>query len=1274
MRENRSPKLDKANVEDIVALTPMQEGLLFHYRSEKNHDHYTQQFSVRLSGLYSVESIRGAWKQVVNANDVLKTVYRWDQLDKPVQIVLKDKDLPIAVLDYSSYSVKQADALIAELKVNDRSQDLDLEVEPMRISLCLIDYDSCEMIITWHHILFDGWSNGLLIKEFMQAHQAVVEENHRPLRKVGKTPFKQFVQLLHRQDRALQRQYWEQEFQGWEERTHLTEPRELYIENASGQSTSSHTLALSIQEVEAITHYTQHHELTLAAYLYTAWGLVLGRYCRAEDVLFGTTVSGRTPELPGMEEMIGLFINTIPLRISWSGDESVRQLIQSVNEKLKRRVDYELTPLVDMNTYCGADSHEPLFNSIMVVENYPLDTSIRQVGSLGIERYEMAESTHYGLTIGVQPEESGEIIIDFAYDPLSFSEAMITRLAGHFKQIVMQMCSETEMKICELGLLTVEEMNEIDNSFNKRISSYEFSTQHESCLEELVHLRFEKKAKDSPHAIAVVCGEHSYTYQEMNERADRLANQINTLGISHDEPVALWLERSERLIIAMLAVLKSGAAYVPIDYDYAPARINQILLDCKARIMVTDDPVIPDTIEFNGTTLCLEKMMSGLDTAKVHAVIPSHKPSDTAYILYTSGSTGTPKGVIVEHRNLLAYADAFQHEFHLTDTDTFLQQASCSFDQFVEEVYPVLFAGGQIVIARRTDVIDMPRLVQLIDRHQVTIVSCSPLLMNELNKQSGMDSVRIFISGGDVLKAEYISELHKRAEVYNTYGPTEATVCATYHRCLPEYASRMSIPIGKPILNYRVYVLDGYGHPLPVGVAGEICIAGAGVARGYLNRDELTQRHFTCDPFDAQIRMYRTGDIGLWRSDGSLLYVGRNDQQVKIRGYRVEPGEIEHHLLEILAVDEAIVLTNLNEHGMMSLAAYIMVNRDITENELRDTLTGSLPSYMIPSFFYRIDKVPKTPNGKLDRHALLQITDRLTVIDDAASIEWGAASESELQILRVWQDVLKVEDIGLHEHFFDLGGNSILLMQLHAKLEKEYGFGIEIVDLFTYTTISKLARWVDDKKGTGKQDERATWHVYQMLPTTFFHQNLNGHGRGVVRFNLKSHHREVISGIASDHNVETLDLLTGMVLFMFREWNDQPLAAIHCLLAEGEQAVPIPIDFMKMNGFDELFQYVNRCRVNRLNAYRLDHISSTHIQKASDEVLPLIYGLQDLDVGASWLEIYDIAFGIEDHVDESQLSISIKFNDKRIKEEAVRMLASGYVDLLIQLTANRVMS
>ncbi|GKU76572.1 amino acid adenylation domain-containing protein [Paenibacillus sp. L3-i20] len=1273
MKQNHSNQLDKNNVEDMLALTPMQEGLLFHHRSDKGRGYYTQQFSARLSGECSVETFRQAWQIVAKANDVLRTVYRWEKLDNPLQIVLREREIPISIHNYSNDSTEQAETRLVELKRQDRTRELNLEVSPIRITLCQLGNATSEMIITWHHILFDGWSNGILIKEFMQTYQALSEEKPVPLRGAAKTAFKHFVRLQQLQDKEEHQRFWERELAGWQERSRLTEQLlELPLAQDDGVAGARHTIIISATEAEEMNRFTNDHGITIAAFMYTAWGILLGRYCRVEDVLFGTTVSGRTPELHGMEEMIGLFINTIPLRMCWKPDDTVHQIVKAVNEQLKRRVDFELTPLIDISTYSGADHYEPLFNTIVVVENYPLDKGIGQTDQLQIAHYEMEEATHYGMTIGINLLGSGEIELDFAYDAGSFTQAMVARLAGHYAEVLRQLCRSAELLISEIGLLTEAEREQLLYSFNQKQSPKQMP---EQAVLDTVKLRFERQAEQSPNEIAMICSNRNYTFAQINTAANRLAHQLRALGVQVNEPVAIYIDEPEKIFIAMLAVLKSGAAYVPIDYDYAPGRINQMLQDCKANILVTMGKLLPDSISFGGTIVNINEGLLLLDSTESNESLnlpPIHKSNDAAYILYTSGSTGTPKGVVVEHRNMVAYVDAFQHEFQLTSKDIFLQQASCSFDQFVEEVFPVLLAGGQVVITRKTDVIDLPKLVQLIDHYEITIVSVSPLLLNELNKENGMASVRTFISGGDVLKPEYISALLDRADVYNTYGPTEATVCATYHRCIAN-SSRNSIPIGKPILNYRVYVLDPYGHPLPVGVSGEICIAGAGVARGYLNRPELTAQQFSKDPCYADERMYRTGDIGVWLQDGSLQYVGRNDQQVKIRGYRIELGDIEHRLLNHEAIDEAIVLAHEDEHGMMQLVAYVKTNRDVTGYELSHELAGSLPPYMIPAVFYGIDIVPKTSNGKLDRRALKLFTNRLAS-HVQSSIKDSDVSETENNIRRVWREVLKAEDVGLHDHFFDLGGNSILLMRLHAKLEKEFAWGLQIVDLFTYTTIARLAEWVDEKQRETESVGQPVWGSYQQLPPTFFHHQMNGSGMGIVSFHLQSHLYELVVAVAEENEVESFDVLSGMMLYLLSEWNEEPRVSIQCLVEGGEQVVPIMADLHAIKGFEQLFQYVHTAQKSEeTSRYAIRRIHAYKHTKEENDVLPLIYRELDLELDAHWLEAYDIAWGIEDQVDEDQFAISIKYNDRRIKKEAIHTLVGGYVDLLGQMAKSRVM-
>ncbi|WP_088549662.1 non-ribosomal peptide synthetase [Paenibacillus aquistagni] len=1285
-----SNPLDKANVEDIMALTPLQEGLLFHYRSGQNKGHYTQQFALRMAGSCCVATFKQAWQDVARVNELLRTVYRWERLEKPIQIVLKEHEIPIEVHDYSQCSSEQSDAMVEEIKCKDRSKELNLEVAPMRMMLCLLPDEACELVMTWHHILFDGWSNGVLLKEFLEAYQANAEGEARLQVERRKTPFKRYVQLLKQEDKRSQQAYWEQELAGWQERTfldvHHDDESDQWAAGAKGSAEGRYSVLLPKVKAEAITTYTQRHQVTLAALLYTAWGLLLGRYSKSEDVLFGTTVSGRPPELAGVEEMIGLFINTIPIRVSWQAEDSVHQLVRNVNAKLIRRMEHELTPLVEISGYSGADSHAPLFNTIMVLENYPLDRTLGEGGPLRIERYAMEESTHYGMTIGIQPLRSGELEVDFAYAAASFSHSMVRRLGAHFVKMIEQIMEQDELRIRELDLLTDEERTLLLDTFSQGPMVEDKAVSPNT---DTIHARFELQAEQTPHRIAIHCGDHSLTYEELNKAANQVASRLRFLGIQAGEPVAIWLDRSEKLIIAMLGVLKSGAAYVPIDADYAPGRIQQILDDCAPRMVITTEASLPASISFAGAIMNMTDTDLCRTEQDEELVLPPQsmpKSNDAAYILYTSGSTGVPKGVVVEHRNLLAYVDAFLHEFQLNQEDVFLQQASCSFDQFVEEVYPVLLTGGKVVVATKLEVLDMPKLVERIHQHQITFVSCSPLLMNELNKQAGMDSVRVFISGGDVLKPEYMQELSHRAEVYNTYGPTEATVCATYHRYeepAGEQDRKMSkvskvgidsIPIGKPILGYRVYVLDGYGHPAPIGVAGEICIAGAGVAREYLNRPELNAQAFVDDPYQAGARMYRTGDMGAWRSDGSLLYVGRKDQQVKIRGYRIELGEVESCLLHHEAVAEAIVLPQTDEHGIRMLTAFVKLSAEAAVRELREALAATLPAYMIPQQFYQVDHVPMTTNGKLDRQQLMLIAKPM-VAEQSEGIEAHHASETESKLRRVWQEVLGLSQVGIHEHFFDLGGNSILLMQLHAKLEKEYAFGIQIVDLFSYTTIAKLAAWIDEREGRGKVESQPLELDVQEMPPSLFRKQRNGSGMVSIRFYLQKQLRQPIHAMAAESKAEALDVLAGMFLYLLSEWNEQPHSAIQFLLEGGTEAISIRLDRDAINGFDELFHSVHQRRTNvHASSYSIQQLRAASNIKREHDLLPLMLSQQELEIDAGLLEIYDLTIGIEDLTEQNEMSVVIKFNDNRLARDEVQMLVDSYIDLLRQLISSRVVS
>ncbi|MVP01211.1 non-ribosomal peptide synthetase [Paenibacillus lutrae] len=1249
MRQEQSHKIDKSNVEDILALTPTQEGMLFHHVSSQDKGYYVQQLSVTIAGDLCSRTFQKAWDTVIHNNEMLRTVYRWVKLERPVQIVLKSHEIMVVEHDFSHCTPEESKKLAQAIKDKGRQLLPDLEREPFRITLCKLGSSTCDMILTWHHILFDGWSNGILLKEFLDAYRALASGNDPIVPE--KSKFKQFIKWQSTQDKAPQELFWKEYLHGLEERTSLPESQEnrnLSDPSAAGKFIS----VLTESETEDISRFVSRHELTLASLIYTTWGVLLSKYNQSDDVMFGTTVSGRVPHIQAIENMVGMFINTIPLRFQSEPDGRVQDVLRNVNGQLQKREEFENTPLQDIGSYSGLGNHEPLFNSIVVLENYPLDSSIQGDEALKLMHYQMHETTHYGLTLGVQT--SGPLELDFSYDPALFSSCTVERMAGHFKRILKQMISQSDMRLRDIVVLTPEEQNQILTEFNSSPAS---------APSELMHRLFERQAELTPDQTAVTFNGASCTYREINERSNRLARYLRHQGVQPDQLVAIVMERSDAFIVAVLAVMKAGGAYVPIDHEYSQGRIEYILQDSQAEVLLIQAG-LADAVSFEGRIILADS--EEINTCNPANLENLNSPEHAAYIIYTSGSTGNPKGVVVEHRNLLAYVQAFQREFRLSSRDVFLQQASCSFDVFIEEVYPVLAAGGGIVIATRMDVMDIRRLNQLMQAHQVTMVSCSPLLLNELNKQPGMNSVHTYISGGDILKPEYTSELIKRAKIYNTYGPTEATVCATYYRCTSSLAK--NIPIGRPIFNYQVYILDVNDNLLPIGIPGEICIGGNGVARGYLNQPDLTARKFAASPYLPGGRMYRTGDVGKWLPDGNIQFAGRNDEQIKIRGFRIEPGEVEHGLQTHAEIEEAVVLPVDDANGSKCLAAYMKTSRELAASEVRNYLSERLPHYMIPSLFYRIDAIPKTMNGKVDKKVLMQCNHPL----DNGWEEESTANDTEDKIRSVWKDVLKVNNVGLHDNFFDIGGNSILLMQMHAKLEKEYSWGTQIVDLFSHTSIHKLAQWIDQKD---RKLNESVFVQYQALPESYFERNMQASGAGVMRFHLPLAIREKLRLIARDNRVEEFDLLLAMMIYLLSELNGEKTAIVQCLQTNGEKVVPLQIDLAEMNNFEQLFTVVHKKRIHEIEqTYALKDTGMIHLSKEKHAILPFVSNNSDVSVDAAFLEIYDIALSFDEDPNEQPLAVTCKFNDKRIKKEAMNMFIKGYLDLIQQLTKSHVMS
>ncbi|NIO80385.1 MAG: amino acid adenylation domain-containing protein, partial [Candidatus Aminicenantes bacterium] len=1622
MKMKKMKRLAKKDIEDIAALTPMQEGMLYNYLKSPESDYYFEQLSLDISGEINVEAFEGAWNFVVEINEMLRTVFRWEGIERPVQIILKQHTLQPTYYDFSGKELIEAKKQLEEVKTKDRKETFALNQVPFRVTLCKVEKDRYEMIISNHHILYDGWSNGIILKEFFNAYDDL--SRGKELVKPEKTKFKEFIKGIQNRDFDKEKKFWAEYLKDVDTKTGIL------LEKKPGKtkdikSTAAYRLTFPEELKETLNSFIKSYKVPLSALLYSAWGMLLLKYNSREDIVFDTTVSGRFATLKGIEEIVGLFINTVPLRVKAAADERVSDFISWLNDSIRQREEFENSSPAVINEYLDENVKGNLFDSVVVVENYPLDKEL-----LTGREFSLFERTRYDLTV-IIITFGEDIEVHFTYNQELFDEEIMAGLSRHFVQIVQTLLENPRGKIStidlkldrersgildrlkrsqeEIGveftykaprdeveeklvriwsalyrldkseismdtnffdlgghslkaaLLSAEihkefgvkislgeifrsptirklaeyihkspaikgtyepvkpvekkeyyrltpaqrrfymlqQLNpestvyngpfpmvlqgDIDNkriaaSFERLIRRYEilrtsfeqqdgepvqrvhshvefeidgqrllptdfirpfdlskasllrvgwekleeqryllmidmhhiitdgtssdiltreftglyngeslsplkiqykdfsewqnerlvqgtlkihedywlkhfsgelpvlnmptdfprpmmqsfdgeripfeldttltrqlrllmkktgttlymvlmavFSTllswysgqedilvgvpvagrnhadledtiglfletlvircqpaenktfkhflqevkhttltanEHQdypfselvkkvataktndlsrnplfdvmlnvlnqnrtdleiegvritphpfdakvskvditleavekeesieleleyctalfkrstmerfvrhffNVLKEAVDISgirlgdmeiiiekekrqilgefnntttkyaanktfmeyFEIQVEKNPEKTAVIDAEnsqyHHVTYRQLNRQANRLARLLRNKGVEPDTIVGIMMDRSPWLIVGLLGILKSGGAYLPLDPEYPADRLEYMLNDSRAPFLVTGEEFLEKLSLSSGPEVIMlehggnddQSWESEPDTNP--AVI--NQSGNLAYVIYTSGSTGKPKGVMVRHKNLTAYIHAFTREFEIKETDVVLQQGSYSFDAFVEEVFPCLVKGGTLALLSRHEVRDTILLSRFIAANKVSIIDCSPLLLNEINRQeqersvgrgiSPLYTIHTFISGGDILKREYIRNLLNIGSVYNTYGPTETTVCATYHRLSGEEDS--AIPIGKPIANYRVYILDRYHRLLPIGVPGEICISGAGVTRGYLNQPELTAERFIGqintlkdtkrhEERELHLTLYKTGDLGRWLSDGSIEFLGRKDRQVNIRGFRIELDEIETQLLAHKdIVNAAAVVTGDNQN---TICAYFTAHSQKTVKEIRAFLSKKLPDYMIPAYYVQLEEFPLGAGGKISTKALPESTG----YNLDTGVEYVPPKDKlESRLVGLWQELLGLEGIGTADDFFDLGGDSILANRCIAAIREKLDVEIPLRKFFERPCIKALAEGIEVEDRQAEPES-----IFVSTPTT----------------------------------------------------------------------------------------------------------------------------------------------------------------------------------------------
>ncbi|WP_369197883.1 non-ribosomal peptide synthase/polyketide synthase [Streptomyces djakartensis] len=1060
---------DGRDVEDVLPLTPLQEGMLFHRLVGGPDDVYVDQAGLLLDGVADPHAFATAWQRVIDRTPALRTCVVWEDVPVPLQVVRRDVQVPVSHLDWRELDEVERAERLARLRVDDLARGIDLAAAPlMRLTLVRLPDARLHLLWTSHHIVLDGWSLAQVLTEVCEEYAALTAGTgaRPPLRR----PFGDYVRWLADQDPDATRAHWQGVLAAFAEPTPLPADRPLR-EAHQARSAALHTAGLDAQASARLARTAREAGLTLNTVVQGAWALLLSRYAAQDDVLFGTTVSGRPDDLPGVESMVGMFINTVPTRVRVDPARPAGAWLRELQDAQAESRRFAAASLAELTQLSDVPSGSPLFHSMVAFENYPFDEA-RTAGS-GIRLAEVTsrDATNYPLVLRAYHGE--RLGFDLAYDPDLFDAATVHALAGRLCLLLTELADGTDRPLRALAWTTAGERRRILTDWNGTASGRPAET--------LVDL-FEAQAARTPGAVAVTCGTEHLDYATLDARAGRLAHRLAELGAGPERFVALALPRSTDQVVAVLAVLKTGAAYLPIDPNSPAERIAHLLTDSTPVTLVTTTHTAARVDGTGVPVVLLDAPDEEADLARRPATgpAPAHRPlpESPAYAIYTSGSTGRPKGVVIPHANVVRLFTRTRPWFDFGPDDVWTLFHSYAFDFSVWELWGPLLHGGRLVVVPDETARSPEDFLRLLADEGVTVLNQTPSAFYPLvradaeHPETGARlALRTVIFGGEALDVGRLAEWWARhpadsPRLVNMYGITETTVHVTHAPLDPATAAHgPASPIGVAIPDLRVYVLDGDLAPLPPGATGELYVAGEGLARGYLGRPGLTATRFLADPFGpAGSRMYRTGDRAKWRPDGTLEYLGRADAQVKIRGYRIEPGEIEAALHAHPEVADAAVGVFEDTSGTRRLVAHVVGTGGATPPaaELRAHLERLLPAHMVPAAYVPMDALPLTVNGKLDRRALPAPTADGYAADTDRT---APRTPAERAVAAAWSDVLGVQEVYAGDDFFALGGDSILAVRVTARLRAAFGPDVSPRVLFTHSTVSALAAELGEPVG-----------------------------------------------------------------------------------------------------------------------------------------------------------------------------------------------------------------
>ena len=1014
--------------------------------------------AVRLTGRLNVAALQQTLDFIVARHEALRTTFATVD-GVPMQLIADAFPLEMPVQDLSDMPESDREKEAQRILDSEARRPFDLANEPLIRSLLLrLGEEEHILLVTTHHIVTDGWSMGIFHRELMELYEAFAAGRPSPLAEL-QIQYPDYA-VWHRDwfkgsiyDSQLS--YWKQQFATLppvlELPTDHTRPNFQAYQAYRGDQ---QTLRLSKEMTRRVNDFCRAEEVTPFMTLLAAFKVLLHRYTGEEDIAVGSPIAGRC--MSETEPLIGLFVNVLALRANLSGNPTFRELLGRVKDTALggyANQDLPFETLVRELQPNRTLAHNPIFQVMFVLQNAPVPPL--EFGGLKISHVQVDNvTTNFDLTLDIV-ERDEQYLIKFECNADLFEPETITRMMGHLEMLITGMLENPAQRISELPMLTPDERRQLLVEWADTKTDYPAK-----CVHEL----FEEQASRTPDAIAVVFDGEQLTYRELNRQANRLANYLRTLGVGADTLVGVHMERSAQLVVAMLAIIKAGGAYLPLDLSYPKERMAFMMADAQAPVLLTERKLAGGLPETDATIVCID------DSGELISSFSAQTPDNLAttesliYVIYTSGSTGSPKGVAVTHRavNRLILNTNY---VDVTPADRIAQASNSSFDAATFEIWGALLHGARLIGIPRDVTLSPKRFAEEIQRQQISIMFLTTALFNQIARDTphAFASMRQLMFGGEAVDPNWVREILTQGapeRLVHVYGPTESTTFATAHLIESVPATANTIPIGRPISNTQTYILDPNLNPVPVGVPGELYLGGDGLARDYLNRPELTTEKFIHKPWSRNgARLYKTGDVVRYLADGSIEFVGRKDHQVKIRGFRIELGEIETALAEHANVGECVVTVTQEECGDKRLVAYFTPAKEVetTVAELRDFLKQKLPDYMVPAVFVPLASLPLSPNGKVDRRALP--APELT-LPTASSGFVGARDELELKLIKIWEKVLPVRPIGIDDNFFDLGGHSLLAVRLFALIEESFDRNLPLATLFQAPTVRELANVV----------------------------------------------------------------------------------------------------------------------------------------------------------------------------------------------------------------------